>query len=1210
MNISTLGKVLLRRILCTVVIFLVPPAHAAVYDFALGDAGNRSLRLNLPDSVPVVRGIIIYGNGAGIDARGAATDPELVALATSLECAVMGTAYWAYFSDTIPPTELTGFESGLQQFAQMSGHPEIVYAPWMPSGMSNGGNMSYELNAQRPSKVITFMTNKGGYYSHLRPVAAALATPGVLIAGQLDDDLHHAVIQDLFTGNRPRGALWVALEEEGAGHVTGNAREFFYPYIEAMFRARFPTGASPVNGPVALLAVSEAEGWLTDPDSYKQGLAVIAPYAAYTKDKSVAGWLPNRRLAYIFRAFASYDKATPTATVSTGTGPADWGTAITYTIGQPVAPWTSIDFYEGDVLLKHVTSANGDSLSVDLTPASPGYSVLHALVTFADGTQRTTVPRRVFVRAGPPQAPAIASVPGNATASFGDTVTFSASATGYPAPTCQWRKNGVNLVNGGNISGVTSTTLSITNAQVADAGDYTFVATNAVGSATSNAAALTVNKASATVSLGGLSGTYTGAAHNATATTSPAGLAVTFTYDGSATAPVNAGSYAVAAAVNEANYQGSASGTLVIAKAPLAAKADDQRKVPGTANPALTITHTGFVNGETAAVLATPPTASTTATAGSPAGTYPITLSGGSDNNYALALQDGTLTVTWTPAAGAGESVLSNGFTATWGSLSGATGYRLDVSADSSFGSFVSGFQDLDVGGATSRAVSGLSANTTYYYRIRAYTGAGTGASSNSIATTTSAPVVITTPLIVSTLAGQPLSSGRIDGAGSAARFFYLSGVAADNAGNLYVADTDNHTIRKIVVSTGAVTTLAGAAGSSGRVDGSGSAARFNNPSGVAVDGAGNIYVADTLSHTLRKVTASGVVSTLAGSAGTAGSVDGTGSAARFQGPQGLAIDSGGNLYVADTNNHIIRKVVPATGVVTTLAGLAGNSGNADGLGGLARFAFPSGVAVDGAGNLFVADAENHTIRKILPSGSVNTLAGLAGASGGADGAGSAARFDSPSDVAVDLSGNIYVADTDNHTIRNVVPTTGAVSTLAGLAGTSGSTDGQGSAVRFFHPAGLAVDSSGNLYVADTNNHTVRAGLLPLAPAIQTQPQSQAVTVGANVQFTVTASGRPAVTYQWYFNGTAISGATGNAYNLSSAQAANAGSYTVVVSNVMHSVTSDPATLTVNTSAPLPAPSGGGGGGGAPSTWFCGALLALAAVRALQWRQEWHRSTP
>jgi hypothetical protein len=411
MNLTTTTRNFLRRLGCAALVCIVPLAHAAVYDFYLGDARNRSLRLNIPDSVPVVRGIIIYGNGANLDARSAATDPELVALATSLDCAVLGTAYWGYFSDDDTPLELPGFKYGLQQLSRQSRHPEIFHAPWMPSGMSNGGNMAYELNAQRASKVITFMSNKGGFYSHLRPDAAALATPGVLIAGQRDDKSHHEIIQDLFTGNRPRGALWVAVEEEGVAHNTGNAREFFYPYLEFMFRVRYPAGASPVAGPVPLLAVNEAAGWLTDPESYKTGLAEIAPYASYPKDKKTAGWLPNRRLAFIYRAFASYHKATPDAKIAPGTGPVDWGTTVTYTIGQPVAPWTSVEFYEGDVMLKRVTPADGSILAVLTTPTAPGYSVYHALVTFADGTQRTTMPRRVFVRAGPPPVPATNAIP-------------------------------------------------------------------------------------------------------------------------------------------------------------------------------------------------------------------------------------------------------------------------------------------------------------------------------------------------------------------------------------------------------------------------------------------------------------------------------------------------------------------------------------------------------------------------------------------------------------------------------------------------------------------------------------------------------------------------------------------------------------------------------------------------------------------------------
>src|SRR5439155_1556238 len=199
------------------------------------------------------------------------------------------------------------------------------------------------------------------------------------------------------------------------------------------------------------------------------------------------------------------------------------------------------------------------------------------------------------------------------------------------------------------------------------------------------------------------------------------------------------------------------------------------------------------------------------------------------------------------------------------------------------------------------------------------------------------------------------------------------------------------------VAAAGVVTTLAGLAGSSGSAAGTGSAARFNVPSGVAVDSEGNVYVAegdvnvaDAFNNTIRKVTPAGVVTTLAGLAGSSGSADGTGSAARFYKPFGVAVDSASNVYVADTYNATIRKVTPA-GVVTTLAGLAGTPGSADGTGSAGRFYYPDGMVFDREGNVYVADAVNLTIRKVTPAGVVTTLAGLAGFYGDADGTGSAA---------------------------------------------------------------------------------------------------------------------------------------------------------------------------------------------------------------------------
>lgn len=329
----------------------------------------------------------------------------------------------------------------------------------------------------------------------------------------------------------------------------------------------------------------------------------------------------------------------------------------------------------------------------------------------------------------------------------------------------------------------------------------------------------------------------------------------------------------------------------------------------------------------------------------------------------------------------------------------------------------------------------------------------------------------ITPGLAVTTLAGSFSSSGSTNATGSAARFNYPMGITVDGSGNLYVADQSNHTIRK-VTAAGAVNTLAGTALSTGSTDATGSAARFNYPGGIAMDSGGNLWVADGGNHTIRKVTAAGAVTTPAGTAGSSGSADGTGAAARFNSPQGIAVDGSGNLWVADASNQMIRKMT-AAGVVTTLAGTPAHVGTADGTGTAAAFKAPSGAAVDGSGNVYVVDTSNHTIRKITPAGVVTTLAGTAGSSGSTDATGSAARFKTPYGVAVDSSGNVYVADSGNYTIRKVT-SAGVVTTVAGTAGSSGTTNATGSAARFYFPQGVAVDGSGNLYVADTNNQLIR----------------------------------------------------------------------------------------------------------------------------------------
>jgi sugar lactone lactonase YvrE len=291
-------------------------------------------------------------------------------------------------------------------------------------------------------------------------------------------------------------------------------------------------------------------------------------------------------------------------------------------------------------------------------------------------------------------------------------------------------------------------------------------------------------------------------------------------------------------------------------------------------------------------------------------------------------------------------------------------------------------------------------------------------------------------------------------------------GVATDASGNVYVADLGNHAIRKISPD-GIVSTLAGS-GVAGQGNGLGIAASFNQPVGLALDSNSNVYVADTQNHLIRKITPGGLVSTFAGS-GARGSANGIGSAASFNFPCGVAVDLNGNVYIADESNHVIRKITP-DGSVSTVAG-SGIVGRADGQGTAASFNNPTGVAVDAVGYLYVADRDNHLIRKITPTGLVSTLAG-SGANGSANGLGAAASFSYPPRLTLDLSGNILVADAGNHLIRKVTPA-GVVTTLAGTGGL-GQVNGAANIATFRNPRGIAVDTYGNVYVSDTNNHLVR----------------------------------------------------------------------------------------------------------------------------------------
>ena len=394
-------------------------------------------------------------------------------------------------------------------------------------------------------------------------------------------------------------------------------------------------------------------------------------------------------------------------------------------------------------------------------------------------------------------------------------------------------------------------------------------------------------------------------------------------------------------------------------------------------------------------------------------------------------------------------------------------------------------------------------------------------------------------PIVPTNTGGTPATNGQTitfagsgtggfaDGTGASASFWFPMGVAVDASGNVFIADPSNNRIRKITP-LGIVTTFAG--GTMGYADGQGTAAKFSSPCSLAIDPSGNLYVADNVNNRIRKITPTGYVSTVAGS-GNSSYADGQGITASFYRPMGLTLDELGNLYVADCLNHCIRKITPS-GYVSTLAGSINSiSGYVDATGTAARFYRPSDLKQDASGNLYVTDWYNNMIRKINPLGVVSTFAGSI-TPGSNDGLGSAAGFHSPSAMAIDLAGNLYVCDENNNKIRKVTPG-GQVTTIAGT-GTASTINGAGNAATFNQPFGIALDSYGNAYVAEYTSNLIRK--------VATTPYTISPALPAGLNFNATTG--------------VISGAATN-YSPSTA-------YTITAYNLSGSST---ATLTLGVSS-------------------------------------------
>lgn len=400
----------------------------------------------------------------------------------------------------------------------------------------------------------------------------------------------------------------------------------------------------------------------------------------------------------------------------------------------------------------------------------------------------------------------------------------------------------------------------------------------------------------------------------------------------------------------------------------------------------------------------------------------------------------------------------------------------------------------------------------------------------------------------INTVAGNAIAGYSGDGGlATSAELSNPTGVAVDTIGNIYIADSANNRIRMVTASTGVITTVAGN-GTAGYNNSDGVAAtsaNLNSPHGVAVDTAGNIYIADTGNHRIRKVTVTteinsgvtpGYIYTVAGN-GTAGSTGNGGAAtsAMLNSPYGVAVDTGGNIYIADTNNYRIRKVTVSSGVISTVAGngTVGFTGDG-GLATNAELHIPYGVAVDSVGNIYIADLYNQRIRKVTAAtGNISTVAGNGTVgSNGDSGPATSANLFNPYGVAVDSAGNIYIADRYNQRIRKVTAATGNISTAAGTGTAGYNGDGIATSATLNYPYGVAADTAGNIYIADTANQRIRAvGQLPMPHIASIWPPS--AVVGTSLTITGTNFGSTQGTSTVTFNGTPGAPTAWSAYSAS-----------------------------------------------------------------------------
>ena len=394
-------SLLQRGAFFSLVLFLLSFEGAgAVYELESTFLGSiRKLKLNIPDAIgeETVRAIFIIGNGAGGDSTASALNEEYGAFAEHYGLAILATGYWGNFSNA-NDLEIELLEGMIAELAVLSEHPELVHAPWLPTGHSNGGQMSCGINTKRPEKTIAFVTGSGGYYNDLEPPAVALLTPGMIICGADDRDYRITANRNLFENNRPRGALWAWTEQEGSGHEEAEMLHLKLAFLEECLRLRYPTNQTPILGPVEFKTLDEFDGWLVNQNTRKSGdLVEIAPHSAVVGNPYDLAWVPSEKIARLYQAYSTYGKVATHENIQTTDSPVPQGGVYSYQPTLNRTDWTKLEYYldgqkVGEVLASD--SAANPTLAVEVDEG--GYHSVYGIVTLEDGRKRSTAIRSFF----------------------------------------------------------------------------------------------------------------------------------------------------------------------------------------------------------------------------------------------------------------------------------------------------------------------------------------------------------------------------------------------------------------------------------------------------------------------------------------------------------------------------------------------------------------------------------------------------------------------------------------------------------------------------------------------------------------------------------------------------------------------------------------------------------------------------------------------